>query len=56
MSDTMKSNNIVTRVEVIDGTGRAYVKTKLQEVILAYQDDGRTLKIFVREALDDNTK
>ena len=36
----------VTRLEVIDHTGRAYV-IKNADVELSYQDDGRTLKIFV---------
>ena len=36
----------VTRVEVIDDTGRAYVKWNIKaEAHL--QDDGRTLKIFI---------
>jgi hypothetical protein len=37
----------VTRFEVIDETGRIYVKYGV-EVELSYQDDGRTLKVFVR--------
>jgi hypothetical protein len=37
----------VTRFEVIDETGRAYVKHHV-EIELSYQDDGRTLKVFVR--------
>lgn len=37
----------VTRLEVIDHTGRAYV-IKDAEVELSYQDDARTLKIFVK--------
>jgi hypothetical protein len=39
----------VTRVEVIDEQGRSYVKYLKpdQEVILAYQDKGRTLKVFI---------
>ena len=38
----------ITRVEVIDETGRAYVKwnCKVEESI---QDQGRTLKLFVSE-------
>jgi hypothetical protein len=36
----------VTRLEVIDHTGRAYVIYNA-DVELSYQDDGRTLKIFV---------
>lgn len=37
----------VTRLEVIDKTGRAYV-IKDAEVELSYQDNARTLKIFVK--------
>jgi len=41
--------SLVNRVEVIDETGRAYIKylddTKF--VWLSYQDNGRTLKVFV---------
>jgi hypothetical protein len=38
----------VTRVEIIDSTGRAYVKYGVR-VEIALQDDGRTLKVFVNE-------
>jgi hypothetical protein len=37
----------VNRVEVIDNTGRAYVKYNVQAVVADFQDDGKTLKIFV---------
>lgn len=37
----------VTRVEVIDKTGRAYVNWKCNLVQLQAQDEGRTLKIFI---------
>lgn len=37
----------VTRVEVIDEKGRAYVRHDIAVVELHYQDDGKTLKIFV---------
>lgn len=36
----------VTRVEVIDSDGRAYVAYDVQPTIVL-QDDGRTLKVFV---------
>jgi hypothetical protein len=43
----------VTRVELIDhspssSVGRAWSKSDLTEVMLSLQDDGRTLKVFVR--------
>jgi hypothetical protein len=37
----------VTRFEVIDESGRSYVRYGV-EIELSYQDDGRTLKVFVR--------
>ena len=38
----------VTRFEVIDDTGRAYVREGVS-VLVAYQDGGKTLKVFVGE-------
>jgi len=42
----------VTRVEVIQHspphTGRAYVNMDCKDVEIQYQDDGRTLKIFLK--------
>jgi hypothetical protein len=42
---------VVTRIEVIDETGRVYVRDPRTggpiSVELSYQDEGRTLKIFV---------
>ena len=39
---------IITRVEVIDENGRSYVNWKEDnDITLSYQDDGRTLKVFV---------
>lgn len=39
----------VNRIEVIDGTGRAYVKylDKDEQVNYSLQDDNRTLKVFI---------
>jgi hypothetical protein len=37
----------VTRVEVVDETGRVYTKWDCS-IELSYQDDGRTLKVFVK--------
>ncbi len=37
----------VTRVEVVDETGRVYSKWNCS-IELSYQDDGRTLKVFVK--------
>jgi len=42
----------VTRVEVIQHSpphdGRAYTKYNAKDVEIQYQDDGRTLKIFLK--------
>lgn len=49
----------VDRIEVIDETGRVYVKGSIYgtpvKVELDYQDEGRTLKVFV-EALKPHHK
>lgn len=49
--DDLFMKPLVTRVEVIDGTGRAYVNMNATEVVTALQDGGKTLKIFLREGL-----
>jgi hypothetical protein len=45
----------VTRIEVVDhskpveqGGGRVFVKKDCVEVELSYQDDGKTLKLFIK--------
>ena len=43
----------ITRVEVIDGSGRVYVNMNVGELILSLQDNKRTLKIFVEDAEDE---
>lgn len=42
-----KDNSKVTRLEVIDSKGRQYVAHGCSDVELSYQDEGRTLKIFL---------
>lgn len=37
----------ITRVEVIDEWGRIYSNHSCKDVSIWYQDDGRTLKIFL---------
>lgn len=53
----MKTDKI-TRVEVIDETGRAYIKylEDDQEVVCDLQDDGRTLKVFVNRNQEDESQ
>ena len=45
--NTMNLSN-VTRVEIIDSTGRAYSKWNIKDVQLDLQDDERTLKVFIK--------
>lgn len=40
------TNDRLTRLEVIDETGRAYTRHNVS-MTLSYQDDGRTLKVFI---------
>lgn len=46
MNDTDTSK--VTRVEVIDDNGRSYVKYGIEDIEFSLQDDGRTLKLFLK--------
>lgn len=39
----------VTRVEVIDSTGRGYVNIGVKDVEAHVQDGGRTLKVFLTD-------
>ena len=46
---------LITRFEVADETGRVYVRDHRRDPVqveLSYQDDGRTLKVFVRPRED----
>ena len=45
--------NKVTRLEIIDKNGRAYVRWDC-EIDQSFQDDGCTLKIFVKETKKEN--
>lgn len=42
------SDGNLTRVEVIDQCGRWFVAYNLSDVVLSFQDEGRTLKVFCR--------
>jgi len=46
--EDMAKDQTVTRFEVIDENGRAYTEHYCN-VELSYQDDGRTLKVFVKQ-------
>ena len=45
---------LVSRVEVIDETGRGYVKylNEDQFAWLGFQDDSRTLKVFIQDRVE----
>jgi hypothetical protein len=45
----------VTRVEVIEPGNRAYVLYGAKNVQISFQDDGRTLKIFVEKNENEST-
>jgi hypothetical protein len=53
-NEQTKKENKITRVEVIDHSdtkypvGRVYVKMHCKNVETQLQDDGRTLKIFIK--------
>ena len=51
--DTIESLDNVTRVEVIDDHGRSYVHYNADTVEYSLQDDGRTLKIFIKSKIED---
>jgi len=38
----------VNRIEVIDNNGRSYVKYDIESIVMQLQDDGKTLKLFVK--------
>lgn len=38
----------INRLEVIDEQGRAYVNMDIKEIDFSIQDNGRTLKFFVK--------
>ena len=46
MSEILEEIGKITRVEVIDESGRAYVGWD-KAIQISIQDEGRTLKIFV---------
>jgi hypothetical protein len=47
--DTVETLDNVTRVEVIDNHGRSYVHYNADVVEYSLQDDGKTLKIFIKD-------
>ena len=47
--DQLVDMNRVTRVEVIDDDGRSYTEYNAEAVQISIQDDGRTLKVFLKK-------
>lgn len=45
MEDKLKT---ITRFEVIDNDGRSYIKYGVEDIRLSFQDDDRTLKVFLK--------
>lgn len=48
IKSTVEYDKTVTRFEVISGEGRLIVRYDV-EIAVSYQDDGRTLKVFMRD-------
>lgn len=46
---------LVTRVEVVDENGRSYVKYGVSDIEFSLQDQGRTLKIFLKVESNERT-
>ena len=44
--DFIESHPLISRVEVI-GEGREFVKHDINGISISFQDDGKTLKIFL---------
>jgi len=54
--DTLEAVPGITRVEVIDETGRAYVNTRVNGTVqYSLQDGGRTLKIFLQSKQNEHS-
>jgi hypothetical protein len=47
--DFLKNYPDVTRVEVIGNNGREYVQYECSDVQVSLQDDGRTVKVFLKQ-------
>ena len=50
--DFLKNYSDVTRVEVITGEGREFVRYECSNVQVSLQDDGQTLKVFLFTTYD----
>ena len=48
-TDPLKSYPEVTRIEVITDNGREFVRHNCADVQVSLQDDGRTIKVFLKQ-------
>ena len=48
-TDPLKSSPEVTRIEVITDNGREFVRHNCADVQVSLQDDGRTIKVFLKQ-------
>jgi hypothetical protein len=48
-TDLLKSYPEVTRIEVITDNGREFVRHNCANVRVSLQDDGRTVKVFLKQ-------
>ena len=55
IQELQNKNKELTRLEVIDESGRVYVNNNCK-MELSYQDEGRTLKIFLKKEELSNDK
>lgn len=57
MNDHKIDTHVVNRVEVITDLGRVYVNNDNNNIVEAFlQDEGRTLKIFIKNKSDADQK
>lgn len=49
MTDFIESYPNATRVEVITDDGREFVRYECHDVQVSLQDDGRTIKVFLKQ-------
>ena len=48
---TFDSTHKVSRIEIISDRGREYVNMNTGKVTISFQDDDRTMKIFIKERI-----
>jgi hypothetical protein len=53
MLENMQKYANVNRVEIIDENWRAYTNYGCEDVWLSFQDEGRTLKIFLKKEVEE---